>query len=262
MVRREIRPEAVHRKVRQGPYDGRHDDERGDERRGYARCISDYQMFPPLLKRTTAGFNVVNVSADKAYSGRSNFAAMEAVGVKPLIPFKSNANSRGSELWKQTFEFFRDNRDEFLKQYHKRSNVETTFSMIKAKFGAFVRCKTPTAQVNEILCKVLAHNLCVLVQSFFELGIEPQFWQSGTAALAEARPVGWFRNLPERQPWSGPRRDSARRCAIWRYSLAALPTLRRAVKAPRDAPARHPDPPKADFNIDASNSRSVTKPRQ
>lgn len=168
--------------------------------------ISDYQMFSPLLRRTTARFNVANVSADKAYSGRSNVAAIAATGAKPLIPFKSNANSKGSELWKQTFEFFRDNRDEFLKQYHKRSNVETTFSMIKAKFGAFVRSKTPTAQVNEILCKVLAHNLCVLVQSFFELGIEPQFWQSGTAALTEARPVGWFRNLPERQPWSGPKK--------------------------------------------------------
>ena len=68
--------------------------------------------------------------------------------------------------------------------------------MIKAKFGAFVRSKTPVAQRNEVLCKVLAHNLCVLVQAFFELGIEPRFWQSGTAALSQPYIPTWTQNLP------------------------------------------------------------------
>lgn len=60
--------------------------------------------------------------------------------------------------------------------YHKRSNVESTFSMVKSKFGEFVRSKLPTAQVNEVLCKILAHNLCVLIQSHDELRIEATFW--------------------------------------------------------------------------------------
>jgi transposase len=64
----------------------------------------------------------------------------------------------------------------FMQQYHKRSNVESTFSMIKAKFGDSLRSKTRTAQINEALCKVLAHNLCCLIQSIYELGIEPTFW--------------------------------------------------------------------------------------
>ena len=54
--------------------------------------------------------------------------------------------------------------------------METAFSMIKAKFGASVRAKTPIAQVNEVLCKVLCHNICVLIQSIYELGLEPTFW--------------------------------------------------------------------------------------
>ena len=49
--------------------------------------------------------------------------------------------------------------------------------MIKAKFGDFVRAKAPTAQVNEVLCKILCHNICVLIQSIYELGLEPNFWQ-------------------------------------------------------------------------------------
>ena len=66
-------------------------------------------------------------------------------------------------------------REEFLVHYHKRSNVETTFSMIKAKFGERLRSKTETAQINEALCKVLCHNLCVVIQSVYELGIAPEF---------------------------------------------------------------------------------------
>ena len=72
--------------------------------------------------------------------------------------------------------YYTFNRPEFNAHYHKRSNVETVFSMIKAKFGAAVRAKTPLAQVNEVLCKILCHNICVLIQSIYELGLEPVFW--------------------------------------------------------------------------------------
>ena len=73
------------------------------------------------------------------------------------------------------FYYYNFKRDEFLAHYHKRSNVETTFSMIKAKFGERLRSKTATAQVNEALCKVLCHNLCVVIQSMYELNITPEF---------------------------------------------------------------------------------------
>ena len=38
-----------------------------------------------------------------------------------------------------------------------------------------MKSKSATAQVNEVLCKVLCHNLVVLIQSFYELGIESTF---------------------------------------------------------------------------------------
>ena len=78
-------------------------------------------------------------------------------------------------LWERTYHYYNFNRTEFLAHYHKRSNVETTFSMIKAKFGGSVRSKTPVAQVNEVLVKILCHNICVLIQSVYELGVEPIF---------------------------------------------------------------------------------------
>lgn len=49
--------------------------------------------------------------------------------------------------------------------------------MLKSKFGAALRSKTETAQINELLCKVICHNLAVLVSTFHELGIDPKFYQ-------------------------------------------------------------------------------------
>jgi hypothetical protein len=59
--------------------------------------------------------------------------------------------------------------------YHARSNVESTFSAMKRKFGDSVRSRDPIAQVNDVLCKALAFNPSILVHAMYELGIEPQF---------------------------------------------------------------------------------------
>ena len=54
--------------------------------------------------------------------------------------------------------------------------LESTFSMMKAKFGDSVRSKTDVAMKNEVLAKVLCHNLVCLIHEMYELGINPVFW--------------------------------------------------------------------------------------
>jgi transposase len=115
------------------------------------------------------------VSADKAYLGHDNLAAIEAAGAVPFIPFKTNSKGNGSAAWRRMWGAFLLRQDEFLACYHKRSNVESTFSAIKRKFGGAVRSKRFVAQTNEVLCKVLLHNLTCLVHAMHELGIEPSF---------------------------------------------------------------------------------------
>jgi transposase len=92
------------------------------------------------------------------------------------VPFKSNSGSTGSAAWERLWHLYSLNRAEFLAHYHRRSNVESTFSSVKRKFGGSVRSKLPAAQFNEVLLKCLCHNLSVLVHSIHELGIEPKFW--------------------------------------------------------------------------------------
>jgi transposase len=69
------------------------------------------------------------------------------------------------------------NRLAFMEHYHMRSNIESAFSMIKGKSGDAVRSKSDAGQVNEALCKVLAHNICVLIQAMHALNVEPMFRQ-------------------------------------------------------------------------------------
>ena len=143
---------------------------------------ADNIQFPTLVSKTAQTFTINEVSADKAYSDRRNLHAVQAVGGTAFIPFRVNSTGMGDHhhkfdgLWNRMWHFYNFNREAFLQHYHKRSNAETTFSMIKAKFGGSVRSKTPVAQVNEVLCKVLCHNICVLIQSIYELGLEPTFW--------------------------------------------------------------------------------------
>ncbi len=75
------------------------------------------------------------------------------------------------------YRFYQYNEEWFKSHYHRRSNVEATFSMIKRKFGERLRSKTRTAQINEVLCKVLAYNLCCVIQSMYELGVDADFGQ-------------------------------------------------------------------------------------
>ena len=146
---------------------------------------ADAPQLPQLVSTTAKTFNINEVSADKAYSTRKCLHAIEAVNGTPYIPFKSySKGSQGSKkfdgLWNKMWHFYSFNQSAFLEHYHKRSNAESTFSMIKMKFGGSVRSKSPVAQVNEVLCKVLCHNICVLIQSIYELGLEPTFWTSDT----------------------------------------------------------------------------------
>ena len=130
-----------------------------------------------LVKTTSENFEMEEVSADKAYLSRDNMNLIEEAGATPFIPFKSNstAKPKSSAIWKKMFYLFQLNNERFLEHYHKRSNAEASVMMVKTKFGGSVRSKTWTAQINEVLCKVICHNICVVIQEMHELGINPNF---------------------------------------------------------------------------------------
>lgn len=148
----------------------------------HERNASDTPQLPALLEATTGRFKVAEVVADKAYASVENFTAVDRAGASPYVAFKTHHTGRAGGLFAKAFHFFNFRRDDFLRHYHKRSNAESTFSMVKAKFGDAVRSKTDVAMKNEALCKFLCHNICCLISAFYELGIEATFWPDEAVA--------------------------------------------------------------------------------
>ncbi len=148
---------------------------------------NDSPHFKELLQRAADNWEVEEVLADKAYSSHDNLRAVSAIGATPYILFKSNAiaKRRGCSVWNEMFKHFKNNQEDFLKHYHKRSNAETGFYMIKTKFGEFVRSKNDIAQENEILVKVLCHNLCVLIQEMFLQNVDINFFEVRKSFVAQ-----------------------------------------------------------------------------
>lgn len=138
---------------------------------------NDSPYFKPLVEKTAESFGIKEVCADKGYSSRVNHDIVAELGGTAFIPFRKNATGRagGSASWHKMFYYFQLNREEFLMHYHKRSNSETVFHMIKTKFKDNIRSKDKTAQINEVLLKILCHNICVVIQEMHELGINPEF---------------------------------------------------------------------------------------
>jgi hypothetical protein len=66
--------------------------------------------------------------------------------------------------------------------------------MIKAKFRDHVRSKTDVAMTNEVLCKILCHNICCLIQAMYELGMVALPLAGEGHACSVAR-------MPERLHW-------------------------------------------------------------
>lgn len=135
---------------------------------------NDSPQLEPLVTNASKRFSAKEFSADKAYLSRKNLRTVATLGMIPYIPFKSNSvqQPKGYRIWATMFAFFYGNREKFMERYHLRSNSETVFSMIKKTFGHKLRTKSDEGQVNEILMKCLCHNLTVLVQESFELGLE------------------------------------------------------------------------------------------
>lgn len=138
---------------------------------------ADSPQLPALVNATAEGFAIKEVSADKAYTCTENLETVARHGGTLYSPFKSNATGGIGGIFAKAFHYFQFNRDDFLKHYHARSNVESTFSGIKRLTGDSVRSKKDVSMRNEVYCKLIAWNLVCLVHAIYELGVVPVFWQ-------------------------------------------------------------------------------------
>jgi transposase len=149
---------------------------------------ADSPQFKGLVETAAKSFRIREVSADKAYLSLENMEAVVNVGGTPFIAFKANSTGGKGGIFEKMFHLYSMNRDAYMERYHCRSNAESVFSMCKAKLGDAIRSRTDVAMTNEVLCKLIAHNLCCLIMSQVELGIDPVF-ESVPAEAPKPAPV-------------------------------------------------------------------------
>jgi transposase len=135
----------------------------------------DVLNFCNLLDGTTGYFDVRQVSADRGYLSNKNYAKAESLGVDPYILFKKNSRASGCKAWNKAFRTLITQSDDWLSNYHKRSNVELTFGAIKSKFGETLRGKNYTSLANELLCRIIAYNITVLIEMAIKDSVDITF---------------------------------------------------------------------------------------
>ena len=125
--------------------------------------------FQKLLLETAENFKPEHVCADAGYLSKSNVKFVRnKLKAKPWIMPKKNTSActKGRmSAWNAMFYIYRQHRDFFAEHYHQRSNVESTFSSLKRKFGDYCRCKKSQTQENEILSKLVCYNACILAET-------------------------------------------------------------------------------------------------
>ncbi len=130
-------------------------------------------QFETMVKMVSSVFKIKEWLGDAGYLSRK---ACNLVSKQHGIPFfwpKSNstAKSRGSYAWSDMINMFKNSIEVFKKHYHQRSKVESVFSVIKNYFGSTVFSRCIEGQLNELLFKVLAYNLCRLGEVAFYMRI-------------------------------------------------------------------------------------------
>ena len=169
-------------------------------------------MLPALAARTAQIFRL-KVSADKGYASKSNAEIAASIGATPFISFASHHRGNGGGTWEKMYHYFQFRRTEFLSHYHKRSNVGSTFSMMKRKFET-VYGQTLCGDGQRSLCKILCHDLSV------------SFTKCANSALTL-----YFRaRRPQAYSWSGD----------MRFLLALLLLLGAFATAQQTAPKNSP----------------------
>lgn len=138
----------------------------------------DSRLFAPLVAGTAESFDVHRVAADKAYTSRGNYAQVDGLGATLYAPFKSNVvppTATDDSAWARMLRRFLTDYDRWAEDYHVRSNVESAISKMKRLFGDELRFRNVVAQSNELLCRVIAHNLVVLIYQMYERNLVTEF---------------------------------------------------------------------------------------
>ena len=131
----------------------------------------------PLLERTQRIFAIDYLLGDGGYMSEEKMEQIYSERlVRMVFPIKDNTLAYSPSRGVAWNENVRLNLSEIWDDiYHPRSNVETVFSSIKKRIGETVYAHGEIARINEVYCKLVVHNLYILIVYYFVANICPSF---------------------------------------------------------------------------------------
>ena len=115
-------------------------------------------------------YDLGDVYADSGYLSLNNCWVIVMKGGTPYIcPKKTTTGkSKRENPFTEMIQRYKENKEEWLKKYHQRSNIEAVFSSLKRKLGGFTTSIKRQIQQIEIALKIIVYNLMILVRKIVE----------------------------------------------------------------------------------------------
>lgn len=137
---------------------------------------------PHVEKIKNQGFDLKDMSGDKAYLTRDGCNAVREAKGKAHFRIKSNTISaqKGSPEWKRMVIAQKKEDPEEMDAYNKRQNAESTNKAKKAKFGSTIRSKLNSTKEAEAMGKWCAYNVTAICRAYYDNAIDHEFIQLNT----------------------------------------------------------------------------------
>ncbi len=143
--------------------------------------INDAPTLPELWRQTNEihGDYIEKAQFDAGYTGRENTQLIRDDGTEPYIFPKRNLTLKplGHPAWRDMIYECATNTQEWLREYHARSNVETYNSTLKYRFQKPLNCKDGKGQETESKARTIIENFCQLNTAHYEeeLDLTPKY---------------------------------------------------------------------------------------
>lgn len=136
----------------------------------------DNIIFREHVDKTVRNFQINEWSGDGMYWAKDNCKKISEIEAKPYFNCKKSWNGKQSGVpsWKEMNQESKDNKEEYDKHYHKRSNIETANQMKKMLHGDKVYSELKSARINEESFRWVNHNINVLNRAKYEWKIIPK----------------------------------------------------------------------------------------
>jgi hypothetical protein len=184
---------------------------------------SEQEFFTPLLSRVVNNHTVETICGDKNYMSKKHVEEAIKMGVTRcrFVPKRNyKAGDKKSEGWNENVAAYREGGGVSGEYFRERTQVESTFNMIKTRFTRELSAKLYVSLVNEALCLVICHNLRVLAEQSLLRETKPEFNFGGGTPAGSSRPraeVGPTKPRARRKEVAAVSMREAQDCAIHLY---------------------------------------------